>query len=140
MEAEIHYSGPIDYKFNARSTFVEQTFPLSNGAFLIGAFNNVRFIGYDYAGFGVYGAPVSNSLRGPGSVNGLNLLNALPGNSVVSQGNFFRNSCGRCYAVMQSLNCGNPDWQGPGTYYVGFRFNTGAWPAIWLGSDPVEWM
>ena len=56
-EAEIHYSGPINYKFHAKSTFIEQTFPLSNGVFLIGAFNNVTFLNYHYAGVGVYKPP-----------------------------------------------------------------------------------
>lgn len=125
-EAEIHYSGPIDYKFDEKSTFKTHTFRLSHGAYLMGAFNNVRFIGYDYAGFGVHGARVSNSLRGPGSVSGLFLLAALPRGSVVSNGHFF--PIFDSYAIMQSLDCINPDWQERGTYYVGFRFNTGAGP------------
>jgi hypothetical protein len=126
-EAEIHYSGPVDYKFNEKSTFRRHTFPLSNGAHLMGAFNNNRFSGYDYAYFGVDAAKVSNSLRGPGSVNGLHLLAALPRGSDVSEGKFFPTPF---YgdAVMQSLNCANPYWQERGTYYVGFRFNTGAGP------------
>lgn len=124
-EAEIHYSGPINYKFHAKSTFIEQTFPLSNGVFLIGAFNNVTFLNYHYAGVGVYGAPVSNSLRGR-SVDFRDFLSALPGKSVVSHGPFLRNYCDRCYAVIENTSCGNSDWQDPGTYYVGFRFNAGA--------------
>jgi hypothetical protein len=39
-EAEIHYSGPVDYKFQgSSSTFKTHRFPLSNGAYLIGAIN-----------------------------------------------------------------------------------------------------
>ena len=125
-EAVIHYSGPVHYKFNVKSNFVEQTFQLSAGAFLIGAQNKVPFLGSNYAGFGIFGASASNSLRGPGSVSGLNLLSALRGGSVVSNGPFFRNSCDRCYGVMQNGSCVNPDWQSPGTYFVGFRFNKGS--------------
>lgn len=126
-EAEIHYSGPIDYKFYKHSTFKTYTFPLSNGAHLIGAINNVRSLGFDYAYFGVDNAKVSNSLRGPGSLSGFFQLAALPGKSVVSDGNFFPTPFYR-FALMQSLDCINPYWQDRGTYYVGFRFNTGAGP------------
>src|SRR6202012_2572463 len=65
---EIYFLGGIDYKFNQKSTFKKHTFPLSKGAYLTGAFNNVRFSGYDYAYIGVKGGRVSNSLRGPAVV------------------------------------------------------------------------
>ena len=126
-EAEIHYSGPVDYKFQGSSTFKTHRFPLSRGAYLIGAINHVTWIGYDYAYFGVDNARVSNSVRGPGMVSGVFLLAALPGKSVVSDGNFFPTPW---YgdAVMQSLDCINPYWQDRGTYCVGFRFNDGGGP------------
>lgn len=126
-EAEIHYSGPVDYQFHDLSTFKRQNFPLSNGAYLQGAFNDVRLFGFAYAYFGVDGAGVSNSLRGPGSVSGFFQLAALPGKSVVSDGNFFPTP-GYGNALMQSIHCINPYWQDRGVYYVGFRFNTGAGP------------
>lgn len=124
-EAEIHYSGLIDFKFHEKSTFQTQHFPLSNGAYLIGALNKVSFLGYDLAYFGVDKAAVSNSLRGPGSVSGFFQLAALPVKSVVSAGNFFPTPFYR-FAMMQNSDCINPYWQERGTYYVGFRFNNGA--------------
>src|SRR5262249_15889825 len=69
-EAAIHYSGPVDYTFRGKSTLSRHTFPLSNGAHLVGATAHVTFAHYYYAYFGVDSAKVSNSLRGPGSVSG----------------------------------------------------------------------
>lgn len=135
-EAEIHYSGPVDYKFQDQSTFKRHNFPLSNGAYLQGAFNNVRFLGYAYAYFGVDGARVSNSVRGPGMVNGFFELAALPGKSVVSDGHFFPTPF-YGNALMQSIDCINPYWQDRVTYYVGFRFNTGAGPQY--GWARIRW-
>ncbi len=139
-EAEIHYSGPIEYKFAGASTFKTHTFPLENGAHLIGAINIVRFLNYDYAYFGVDKAAVSNSLRGPGSVSGFFQLDGLRGKRPVSDGNFFPTP-GYRFALMQNGDCDNPDWQEQGTYYVGFRFNTGAGPQygwariVWSGCN-----
>ena len=124
-EAEIHYSGPVDYKFQGRSTFKTHTFPLSNGAYLIGGINHIRFLSYDYAYCGVNGARVSNSVRGPGNVGVFCHVAALPGRSVVSAGHF---SIAGARATMQDGDCTCPDWQDRGTYYVGFRFNNGAGP------------
>ena len=125
-EAEIHYSGPVDYRFQGRSTFKTHTFPLSNGAYLIGAINHVRdIVSYDYAYCAVNGARISNSVRGLGNVGGFCRVAALPGRSVVSAGDF---SIAGARATMQDGDCTCPDWQDRGTYYVGFRFNTGAGP------------
>jgi hypothetical protein len=135
-EAEIHYSGPIDYVFRGNSTFKTHTFPLSNGARLTGALNKVRFLNYDYAYFGVKAA-ISNSVRGPGQASGFFRVASLPGKSIVSAGSFFPTNFG--FATMQDGNCHSPYWQEPGTYYVGFRFNSGAgtqygWARIrWTG-------
>lgn len=127
VEAEIHYSGPVEYKFAGTSSFKTQTFPLSNGAHLIGAANRVPFLDYNYAYFGVDNAQVSNSLRGPGSVSGFNQLDALPGRQVVSDGQFFPTPFYR-FALLEDGDCINPGWRDRGTYYVGFRFNTGRGP------------
>ncbi len=137
VEAEIHYSGPIDYKFAGSSTFETHTFQLSDGAYLRGDFNKV-FIGYDSAGIGVDGARVSNSMRGPGpSVSSrFQLLSALPGKSVVSLGRFFPTHH-FSYGLMQNRWCDNPDWQERGTYYAGFRFNNGRGPQY--GWVRVRW-
>jgi hypothetical protein len=124
-EAEIHYSGPVDYEFRGHSTFRTHAFPLSNGAHLTGALNHVPFLNYDYAYFGVKAA-VSNSVRGPGSVDGFFRVAGLPVRSVVSAGTFFPTNFG--FATMQNGDCDSPYWQEPGVYYVGFRFNTGAGP------------
>lgn len=125
-EAEIHYSGPVDYKFQGRSTFKTHTFPLSNGAYLIGAINHVHYIvNYDYAYCGVNGARVSNAVRGPGNVGEFCRVAALPGRSVVSAGDF---TLAGARATMQDGECTCQDWQHRGTYYVGFRFNNGAGP------------
>ena len=139
-EGAIHYSGPVDYKFQVRSTFKTHAFPLSNGAHLIGAINKVPFLGYDLAYFGVDNARISNSVRGPGSVSGSFRVAALPGKSVVSAGDFFR---GNPFNTMQNGDCNSPYWQDRGTYYVGFRFNTGAGPQYgwvrirWAGVPPM---
>jgi len=124
-DAEIHYSGPVDYKFQGSSTVKTHRFPLSNGAHLIGAINHVRFLNYDYAYWGVSGARVSNSVRGPGNVGVFCRVAALPGRSVVSAGDF---TIAGARATMQDGDCTCSDWQDRGTYYVGFRFNDGAGP------------
>ena len=124
-EGAIHYSGPVDYKFQGRSTVRTHTFPLSNGAYLIGAIVHVTFAHSYYAYFGVDNARVSNSVRGPGNVSGFCHVAALPGRSVVSAGDFSR---AFPFKTMQDTDCTYPDWQDRGTYYVGFRFNTGAGP------------
>ena len=137
VEAEIHYSGPVNYSFKGSSTFATYRFPLSNGVSLSAVLNKV-FIGYDSAGIGVDGAQVSNSMRGPEpSVSSrFSLLSALPGRSVVSQGRFFPTPpIG--YGLMQNHWCDNPDWKERGTYYAGFRFNNGPGPQY--GWVRVQW-
>src|ERR1044072_6060297 len=54
-EGAIHYSGPVDYKFQGKSTVKTHKFPLSNGARLMGAINNIQFNGSNFAYFGVDG-------------------------------------------------------------------------------------
>jgi hypothetical protein len=141
-EAEIHYSGPVEYTFRGKSTVKSHKFPLSNGVYLIGRINHVQFNGSNYAYFGVYNAAVSNSVRGPGQVSGIFQVAALPGRSVVSAGDFFR---GSPFKTMQNGDCISPYWQERGGYYVGFRFNTGAgsqygWVRIrWDGCTPNDY-
>src|SRR6266700_4371698 len=110
-DAEIQYSGPVDYKFQGSSTVKTHKFPLSNGAYLIGAINHVRFLNYDYAYCGVRGAGVSNSVRGPGNVGVFCRVAALPGRSVVSAGDF---TIAGARATMQDGDCTCPDWQDRG--------------------------
>jgi hypothetical protein len=75
----------------------------------------------------VSGAAVSNSLRGHPRPIIFQVLAALPGKSSVSHGTFISNS-GPRGVIMQDTECNNPYWQERGSYYVGFRFNTGAGP------------
>ena len=72
------------------------------------------------------GARVSNSLRGGRLGTQICCAVAgLPAKSVVSDGNFFYPGQ---RGEMQNSFCAYPDWQDRGTYYIGFRFNTGAGP------------
>ncbi len=62
-EAEIHYSGLVNYKFNKESRGYEaHTFPLSHGAFLLG-FRYVRGASDNSATFVMEGGAVSNAFR-----------------------------------------------------------------------------
>ncbi len=62
-EAEIHYSGLVNYKFNKESRGYEaHTFPLSHGAFLLG-FRYVRGTSDNSATFVMEGGAVSNAFR-----------------------------------------------------------------------------
>jgi hypothetical protein len=123
-EAAIHYSGPVDYAFHGIRTGQWHSFPLSDGARLWGGTLHVRSLGrYDYAYFGLTGARASNALRL--ASHGCCAVAGLPGRSLVSDGSFF--AAGQ-RGVMQGSFCQYPDWQDRGTYYVGFRFNSGAGP------------
>jgi len=125
-QAAIHYSGRVDYTFHGRAISTAQwhSFPLSNGARLWGGTIHIRtVVRYDYAYFGVTGAKVSNSLRVASET--CCAVAGLPGKSVVSDGSFFVPGQ---RGVMQGSFCQYPDWHQRGTYYVGFRFNTGAGP------------
>jgi hypothetical protein len=141
-EGAIHYSGPIDYKFRGRGASTGQwhSFPLSHGARLWGGTLRFAFANESYAYFGLTGAQVSNSLR---RVPGRFGVAALPRKSVVSQGSFY--FVGQ-RGIMQNAFCSYPDWQDRGTYYVGFRFNTGAgaqygWVRIrWAGCPSVDFI
>jgi hypothetical protein len=106
------------------STGQWHSFPLSNGARLWGGTLHVAFKQYYYAYFGVTGANVSNALRVRSGNFHLGVA-GLPGSSVVSDGSFFY--LGQ-RGVMQGAFCSYPNWRARGTYYVGFRFNTGAAP------------
>ena len=89
-EAEIHYSGPINFKFESRLSETH-SFPLSQGAVLVGIREEVGFYEHD-AYFKVQGAAVSNELREYPLTSSFpysnSLVAALPRGSVVSQGYF----------------------------------------------------
>lgn len=132
-EGAIHYSGPVDYKFHGHrmSTITRHSFLLSFGARLWGGTAHTGFASADYAYFGVSGAKVSNSVRGvPGRFG----VAGLPGRSLVSNGSFRASGAS---GVMQNGFCSYPDWRKRGTYYVGFRFNTGAGPQY--GWVRIKW-
>ena len=122
-EAEIHYSGPINFKFESRLSETH-SFPLSQGAVLVGIREEVGFYEHD-AYFKIQGAAVSNELREYPLTSSFpysnSLVAALPRGSVVSQGYFRRFGFGR----LQYYNCGWPNWFEPGTHAIGFRFNSG---------------
>jgi hypothetical protein len=122
-EAEIHYSGLIDFKFDSRLSQTH-TFPLSQGAVLVGIREEVGFYEHS-ASFAIRGAAVSNELResplGSSFPYSSFLVAALPRGSVVSQGYFQRFGIGR----LQYYNCGFPNWVEPGTHAIGYRFNSG---------------
>jgi hypothetical protein len=119
-EAEIHYSGLINFKFESRLSETHR-FPLSQGAVLVGFRDEVGFYEHS-ASFSIKGAAVSNELREyPLSYFSTFLAAALPRGSVVSQGYFQRFGFGR----LQYYDCGFPNWVEPGTHAIGFRFNSG---------------
>ena len=51
---------------------------------------------------------------------------SLPGGAVVSQGYFNHSFMHAAVGRLQDYACEFPGFQGPGIYYAGFRFNTGA--------------
>ena len=120
-EGAIHYSGLINFKFDSRLSETH-TFPLSQGAVLVGIRDEVGFYEHD-ASFAIQGADVSNELREyPLTSSFINsVVNALPRGSVVSQGYFQRFGRGE----LQNYYCGLPGWVEPGTWAIGFRFNSG---------------
>ena len=120
--AAIHYSGLINYKFD-RDGFQTHSFLLSQGAVLVGFRDARGGNGDSSATFEIKGAAVSNAFREYSSLNSF-VVNALPRGSVISQGYFaaFDVTVGR----LQDYTCYFPGWVEPGTYSIGFRFNSGS--------------
>src|SRR2546430_5797926 len=76
-EAEIHYSGLINFAFKDKLGGTEtHSFPLSQGAVLVGFRDVVGFHEHD-ASFEIKGAAVSNALREYSSLSSF-VVNALP--------------------------------------------------------------
>jgi len=121
-EAEIHYSGLIDYQFHLHSRGSEgHAFPLSHGAYLVG-FRYVRGRSDNSATLAIQGGAVSNAFRIYSPSFADSVAASLPRGSVVSQGYFNGFGWGR----LQDYACEFPDFLEPGTYCAGFRFNSGA--------------
>jgi hypothetical protein len=136
-EAEIHYSGLINFAFNDKLGGSEtHSFPLSQGAVLVGIRDVVGFHEHD-AYFSIQGAAVSNELREYPVASSFpysnSLVAALPRGSVVSQGYFQRFGHGG----LQYYNCGFPNWQEEATHFIGFRFNSGA--GMQYGWVRIKW-
>jgi hypothetical protein len=130
-EGEIHYSGRVNYKFDKRSPGTEShVFPLSQGAGLQG-YRYVRGAVDNSAGFYFQGPVVSAGFRGPRYFS--SSASALPRGELISHARFTRFGSGR----LQDYACEFRDWQEPGTYYAGFRFNTGA--GVQFGWVRVKW-
>jgi hypothetical protein len=123
-EAEIHYSGLVDFKFHKESRGTEtHSFPLSQGVVLVGS-RYVRGAVDNSATFFIQGAAVSSAFRDVPSYAS-SIAAALPRGSVISHGNFgfpFGFAIGR----LQDYACEFPDFQEQGTYSIGFSFNNGA--------------
>ena len=120
-EGAIHYSGPINFKFESRLS-ERHTFPLSQGAVLEGFRDEVGFYEHSAALF-ILGGAVSNAMRDYkySTLFFQSVAKPLPRGAVISAGYFGRFSRGS----LQYYNCGFPGWVEPGTHAVGFRFNTG---------------
>jgi hypothetical protein len=91
-----------------------------------GAFDNS-------AAFYFMGPAVSEAFRGPPYFS--SSASALSRGAVISHGPF--NRLGFSSGRLQDYACEFRDWQEPGTYYVGFRFNTGA--GVQYGWVRVKW-
>ena len=121
-EAEIHYSGPVNFAFDKESRGYEaHAFPLSHGAYLVG-FRYVRGRFDNSATFIMEGGAVSNAFRIYSFSFARSVAASLPRGSVVSQGSFNGSGLGR----LQDYACEFPTFLEPGIYGAGFRFNTGA--------------
>jgi len=134
-EAEIHYSGLIDFKFQNRQGEVRHSFPLSQGAVLVGIRSEFGFYEFD-ATFEIKGAAVSNHFR-IYSTHSSYFVAALPRGAVISQGRFALGDVATSIDFLQTYTCGFPDWREPGTYYIGFRFNNG--PGMQYGWARIKW-
>ncbi len=132
-EAEIHYSGPVNYEFKKESPGYEvHAFPLSHGAFLEG-FRNVRGASDNSATLLIEGGAVSHGFRIYSWSFARSVAASVPRGSVVSQGSFNGSSLGR----LQDYACEFPDFLEPGTYCAGFRFNSGA--GMQYGWVRIKW-
>ena len=120
-EAEIHYSGLVNFKFHQESRGSErQSFPLSQGIVLVG-YRYVRGPVDNSATLFIGGAAVSSAFRNPGYFT--SSASALPRGAVISHGHFgFPFGTGR----LQDYACEFRDWHEPGTWAAGFRFDNGA--------------
>jgi len=132
-EAEIHYSGLVNYKFDKESPGYEvHAFRLSHGAFLEG-FRYVRGASDNSADLLIEGGAVSHGFRIYSWSFAPSVADALPRGSVVSQGSFNRSSLGR----LQDYACEFPTFLEPGIYCAGFRFNSGA--GMQYGWVRIKW-
>src|SRR5262249_16639550 len=132
-EAEIHYSGLVNYKFDKESPgFEVHAFPLSQGAFLEG-FRYVRGARAHSAPLLIEGGAVSHGFRIYSFSFARSVAAALPRGSVVSQGSFNGSSLGR----LQDYACEFPTFLEPGIYGAGFRFNSGA--GMQYGWVRIKW-
>jgi hypothetical protein len=118
-EAEIHYSGRVDVLLDpdpASSTML----PLSNGV-SIGLFNGEAATHeYNGAAFQVLGAGISHGFRATNSE--VNVERLRPG-LLVSQGVFHQTTS---FGGGNIRSIYNPEWDGGGQGFIGFKFNTGA--------------
>ncbi len=131
-EAEIHYSGQVNYKFDKTSRGSEtHSFPLSQGIVLVGS-RYVRGAVDNSATLRIDGPAVSSAFRNPDYFTSTS-ASALPREAVISHGRF--NGFG--LGGLQDYDCEFRDWQGPGTFYAGFRFNTGA--GVQYGWVRIKW-
>jgi len=125
-EAEIHYSGLVNFKFDKKSPGSEtHIFALSQGAVLF-AGRSVRGPVDNSATLAIEGAAVSNEFRIYSPSFADSVAASLPGGAVVSQGYFNHSFMHAAVGRLQDYACEFPGFQGPGIYYAGFRFNTGA--------------
>jgi hypothetical protein len=132
-EAEIHYSGLIDYQFHQHSPGYEvHAFPLSHGAYLEG-FRYVRGRSDNSATLLIEGGAVSHGFRIYSWSFARSVAATVPRGSVVSQGSFNGSSLGR----LQDYACEFPTFLEPGTYCAGFRFNSGA--GMQYGWVRIKW-
>jgi hypothetical protein len=132
-EAEIHYSGLVDYKFDKKSRGYEvHAFPLSRGVYLEG-FRYVRGTDANSADLLIEGGAVSHGFRIYSWSFAPSVADTVPRGSVVSQGSFNRSSLGR----LQDYACEFPTFLEPGIYCAGFRFNSGA--GMQYGWVRIKW-
>ncbi len=138
--AEIHYSGHVDFPFRHNDTKAVE-FALEPGAFLLfrhdSSFSNDRgaaffhaegeasgafvgyFIGFEYA--------YASRIKGDG-------------NRYISEGYFIADKGGYYFATMVKGGGGGGAWKKRGTDFVGFRFNNGAgvqygWARVHMGGQ-----
>jgi hypothetical protein len=131
-EAEIHYSGLVNFKFDKHRPGSEtHTFPLSQGV-ILGGFRYVRGFADNTADVFISGAAVSSGFRSVPSYASSIAASLLRGEPV-SAGPFNHFGLGR----LQDYACEFPGFQEPGTYATGFRFNNGA--GIQYGWVRIKW-